>query len=146
MTSKVAHKVKEAKSTHSTLSLWLEDQIKAARNGKTLAMTLNDIETAWSPRFATTEIEELVIPRRTMARRRAASSKLSPEEADRAFRLAQIQTEADRVFGDSTKASRWLRTASRRLNGQTPLSVLRSAAGAILVTEMLVQIDHGMFV
>lgn len=129
-----------------TLREWLDQQGKAARTGVPVIVTLQDIESAWAPRFAKAEIEELVIPRRTMARRKASAADLTPEETDRAFRLAQIQMEADRVFGNPEKASRWLRTPNRRLSGQTPLSLLRTAAGAALVAEMLVQIDHGMFV
>ncbi len=125
---------------------WLSESKRAAAAGEGKALSVKELETAWSQRFATAEIAELVIPRRTLARRKAAAEKLTPEEQDRAFRLAQIQVEADRVFGNPDKASRWLRTANNRLSGQTPLSILRSAAGAALVEEMLVQIDHGMFV
>ena len=55
------------------------------------------------------EIERFVIPRRTMARRRANDEALTQEETDKALRLARIGVEADRVFGDPQKAARWLR-------------------------------------
>ncbi len=128
-----------------TLDAWLDRQVKAAQSGKPMTVTVRDIESAWADRFAKAEIEDLVIPRRTMARRKSTATELTPDETDRAFRLAQIQTEADRIFANPEKASRWLRTPNRKLSGQTPLSVLRTAAGAALVTEMLGQIDHGMF-
>jgi putative toxin-antitoxin system antitoxin component (TIGR02293 family) len=124
---------------------WLDQSMEAAATGHVQPLSVKELEAAWSPRFNADEIDALVIPRRTLARRKASSAELSPEEADRAFRLAQIQGEADRVFGNLEKSSRWLRTPNNRLSGQTPLSVLRTAAGAALVAEMLGQIDHGIF-
>ena len=125
---------------------WLTHSKQAAAAGEAQILSVKDLEATWSPRFASEELDELVIPRRTLARRKATASKLTPDEHDKAFRLAQIQLQADRVFGNPEKASRWLRTQNSRISGQTPLSILRSAAGAALVAEMLVQIDHGMFV
>lgn len=90
-------------------------------------------------------MEELIIPRRTLARRKAQRENLTLEEADKALRLARIASEADRVFGNQAKADHWLRAPQSRLNGKTPLSLLKSEAGAIVVEEMLGQIDHGMF-
>jgi putative toxin-antitoxin system antitoxin component (TIGR02293 family) len=128
-----------------TLKHWLDSQTHAAAAGVDAPMTVKDIEAAWAPRFLTSEIEEVVIPKRTMARRRATSARLTPDEADRAVRLARVQLEADRVFANPEKASRWLRTPRPNLAGQTPLSLLRTAAGAMVVEEILGQIDHGMF-
>jgi putative toxin-antitoxin system antitoxin component (TIGR02293 family) len=128
-----------------TLRNWIDNSKLAAASGQSQSISVKDLETAWAPRFAADEIDALVIPRRTMARRKAAAARLSPEEQDRAFTLAQIQLEADRVFANPEKASRWLRTQNNRLSGQTPLSLLSTAAGAAVVTEMLVQIDHGMY-
>ena len=108
-------------------------------------MTVQDIETAWAPRFDKSEIEDMVITKRTMARRKAASSRLTQDETDRAVRLARIQLEADRVFANPKKASLWLRTPRPNLSGQTPLSLLRTEAGAMVVRDVLGQIDHGMF-
>jgi putative toxin-antitoxin system antitoxin component (TIGR02293 family) len=143
MTSKVASALPVSKPA-SLLDLW-QQRVRDAAQGKTNALTVRELEKIWSPRFDADEIEQLVIPKRTLARRKAASSSLTEDEADRAFRLAQIQSEADRIFANTDKASRWLRTANKRLNGQTPLALLRTTAGTALVTEMLVQIDHGMF-
>lgn len=92
------------------------------------------------------EIDALVISKRTRARRKANAETLSVEEQDRAFRLAQIQVCADRVFANHEKSSRWLRTPNNRLSRQTPLEVLKSAAGAAVVMEILGQIDHGIYV
>jgi putative toxin-antitoxin system antitoxin component (TIGR02293 family) len=68
------------------------------------------------------------------------------EATDRVLRLARISAEADRVFGDSAKASRWLRRPNPALAGRAPIELLASETGAQAVDELLIQIDHGMFV
>ena len=95
--------------------------------------------------FCREELFDLVVPRRTLARRRQAGERLSPEESDRAVRLARIAAQAERVFGSPTKAHGWLREPSRSLNGAVPLNLLRTETGAHLVEQKLHQIDYGMF-
>ena len=99
----------------------------------------------WAGRFTADELDELVIPKRTLARRRAQNEALTVEETDKALRLARISAEADRVFGDAEKSSRWLRKKSAALAGNTPLALLKSETGARAVDDLLGQIDHGMF-
>ena len=94
--------------------------------------------------YSEVEIAALVVPKRTLARRRAHDELLSVEETDKALRLARIAKQANRVFGDSAKAHRWLRKPKHALNGETPVAFLASEEGARKVEEMLVRIDHGM--
>ncbi|WP_084570830.1 antitoxin Xre/MbcA/ParS toxin-binding domain-containing protein [Methylosinus sp. PW1] len=96
--------------------------------------------------FTREEIEAIVVPKRTLARRLAKKEPLTVEETDRALRLARIGAQAERVFGNPEKAGRWLRKPSPALAGQTPIAMLRSETGAQLVAELLGQIAHGMFV
>ena len=96
-------------------------------------------------RFAADEISDLIVPKRTLARRIANREALSPEETDRAVRVGTISLTAERVFGDAAKSGAWLRKANPALNAQRPLDLLRSEAGANAVLELLGQIDHGMF-
>ena len=116
-----------------------------AATGQFIMLSPKDIRTTWATRFASEELDDLVIPKRTLARRKANHEELSPEETDKALRLARIATEADRVFANVKKADSWLRTPLSQLSGQTPLALLKSEAGAILVEEILGRIDHGMF-
>jgi putative toxin-antitoxin system antitoxin component (TIGR02293 family) len=95
--------------------------------------------------YSDEEIFTLVVPKRTLARRRAADEPLTVEETDKALRLARIAVQAERVFGEPEKAHRWLRKAKRELRGETPLAYLASEAGARVVEEMLHRIEHGMF-
>jgi putative toxin-antitoxin system antitoxin component (TIGR02293 family) len=95
--------------------------------------------------YSEDEIFALVVPKRTLARRKAASEPLTVEETDKALRLARIASQAERVFGEPEKAHRWLRKPKRELQGETPLSYLASEAGARVVEEMLFRIEHGIF-
>ena len=96
-------------------------------------------------RFAADEISDLIVPKRTLARRIANREALSPEETDRAVRVGSVSLTAERVFADPDKAGAWLRKANPALNAQRPLDLLRTEAGANAVLELLGQIDHGMF-
>jgi putative toxin-antitoxin system antitoxin component (TIGR02293 family) len=95
--------------------------------------------------YSEDEIFALVVPKRTLARRKAANEPLTVEETDKALRLERIAVQAERVFGDADKAHRWLRKAKRELKGETPLAYLASEAGARVVEEMLFRIEHGIF-
>ena len=95
--------------------------------------------------FSEQEIHELVVPKRTLARRVAHDEPLTIEETDKTLRLARVDQLASRVFGDDQKASRWLRKPKTALGGKSPLSYLATEAGARAVEEMLNRIDHGLF-
>ena len=95
--------------------------------------------------YSEDEIFALVVPKRTLARRKAANEPLTIEETDKALRLDRIAEQAERVFGEPEKAQRWLRKPKRELKGETPLAYLASEAGARVVEEMLFRIEHGIF-
>jgi putative toxin-antitoxin system antitoxin component (TIGR02293 family) len=94
--------------------------------------------------YSDEEIHSLVVPKRTLARRQAAQEPLSVEETDKAVRLGRIDKMAEKIFGDASKAHRWLRKPKRSLGGEAPLTCLATEAGARAVEEMLNQIDHGI--
>jgi len=95
--------------------------------------------------YSEEEISGLVVPKRTLARRRSGNELLTVEETDKALRLKRIATLAERVFGDNAKAHRWLRKPKRSLAGETPLAYLASENGARIVEEMLGRIEHGIY-
>jgi len=90
------------------------------------------------------EIYSLVLPRRTLAHRRARGEALSRDESDRAVRLARAFALAEQVFGDPERAWRWLRGPRRQFEARSPLQLLATEAGARIVDELLHQIDDGM--
>lgn len=95
--------------------------------------------------YSQDEIHMLVVPKRTLARRTAQNEPLSVEETDKALRLERIAGRAAAVFGNADKANRWMRKPKHQLGGKTPLAFLSSEAGARVVEEMLIRIEHGMF-
>jgi putative toxin-antitoxin system antitoxin component (TIGR02293 family) len=95
--------------------------------------------------YSEAEIFDLVVPKRTLARRRAMREPLTVEETDKALRLERIAVQAERVFGAADKAQRWLRKPKRELSGETPIAYLASEAGARVVEEMLFRIEHGIY-
>jgi putative toxin-antitoxin system antitoxin component (TIGR02293 family) len=90
------------------------------------------------------EAYRLIVPRRTLAHRVAKHQPLSKDESDKAVRIARITAMGEQVFGESERAWRWMRKPKRRFDGQTPIEMLATEAGARLVEEMLAQIDDGL--
>jgi putative toxin-antitoxin system antitoxin component (TIGR02293 family) len=92
------------------------------------------------------EIYQLIAPRRTLTRREAERQSLSPDEADRAVRVARIVAHAQQVFSAKPAyALDWLRTALGSLGDRSPLQVLTSDTGARAVEELLIGIEYGQF-
>lgn len=96
------------------------------------------------------EFHGIVIPLRTFRHRkerlnRGLEEVLSPDESDKAFRAARVLALAERVFANRDKALSWMRKPKKRFDGETPMQMLQTEAGARLVEQMLIQIDEGMF-
>jgi putative toxin-antitoxin system antitoxin component (TIGR02293 family) len=92
------------------------------------------------------EIDAVVIPSRTLQHRRSRREKLTIEESDRVMRLIRALSLAESIYGGRERALAWLRKSHPRLDGRTPLSLLKTDTGARIVEELLIQIDEGMFV
>lgn len=91
------------------------------------------------------ELYRLVVPRRTLAHRKAKRQRLTPEQSDRLARVVRIATRAGEAFGDSTKAARWLRKGNRSMQGNRPIDLLESDIGARMVERALGRIEHGIY-
>jgi putative toxin-antitoxin system antitoxin component (TIGR02293 family) len=85
------------------------------------------------------------ISERTLSRRLASQSRLSVEESDRTMRVARVVAHTFDVFGDQGKAARWLNTPNRVMEGNTPLSLLDTDAGAGWVDTILGRIEYGIY-
>jgi len=92
------------------------------------------------------EIDAIVIPLRTLQHRRSRREKLTIEESDRVLRVIRALALAESVYGSRERALGWLREPHPRLEGRTPLSLLRTDTGSRIVEELLIQIDEGMFI
>jgi putative toxin-antitoxin system antitoxin component (TIGR02293 family) len=91
------------------------------------------------------EVEQLVLPRRTLAHRRKQRVPLSPEESDRLARIARIVAIAGETFQSAEKASQWLRRSNRALGGRVPLELLVTSTGTRLVEDILGRIATGVY-
>jgi putative toxin-antitoxin system antitoxin component (TIGR02293 family) len=91
------------------------------------------------------EFHNIVIPARTFKHRKAKVMPLSMEESDKALRAARVLAFAERTFGNREKALSWMRKPKKRFEGESPMAMLKTEAGARLVEEMLLQVDEGMF-
>lgn len=91
------------------------------------------------------ETEKYVIPRRTLSHRRQKNQRLTLEESDRLSRIARLTARAAETFGSQDAAVEWLREPNGGLGGAHPLDLLKSGEGAILVEQVLIRIDHGVY-
>jgi putative toxin-antitoxin system antitoxin component (TIGR02293 family) len=90
------------------------------------------------------DMERLVIPRRTLTHRIKKGERLTREESDRVTRVARIVALAEGTFGNREKASRWLHKPKREFNAQTPIDLLDTEEGARVVEDRLFRIAHGL--
>jgi putative toxin-antitoxin system antitoxin component (TIGR02293 family) len=91
------------------------------------------------------EADEFVIPRRTLSHRKQKDQRLTLEESDKLSRITRLTTRAAETFGSQEDAVEWLREPNGALAGKTPLDLLRSGEGAVLVEQILGRIDHGVY-
>ena len=96
--------------------------------------------------FNRSEIDQVVIPSRTLQHRRSRREKLSVEESDRVLRITRALSATEATYGSRERALAWLRRPIPRLGNRTPLSLLTTDSGTRIVEETLIQIDEGMFV
>lgn len=91
------------------------------------------------------DYRNMIIPPRTLQHRIAKGEPLSPVESERAYRLANVISLADQVFGNHEKSLRWLHKPLKALGGKAPLDVLDNEPGSRMVEDLLGRLDEGYF-
>jgi putative toxin-antitoxin system antitoxin component (TIGR02293 family) len=81
---------------------------------------------------------------RTLQRKRRDHSDLSADESDRLARLARLAACAEDSLGSRESGARWLGKPNRALDGQAPIALLATDAGAVAVEQVLGRIVHGV--
>jgi len=81
---------------------------------------------------------------RTLQRKGGDHDRLGPAASDRLARIRRIVDLATEILGETDKASRWLTSESRALDGQIPLYMLDTDIGAQRVQQELRQIQFGI--
>jgi putative toxin-antitoxin system antitoxin component (TIGR02293 family) len=87
----------------------------------------------------------LRIPKRTVARRKAANARLSPTESERVLRLGRAIATATEVLGTREKAASWIQGSNLALGGVTPMSLLDTDVGLQQVLDVLGRIEYGVY-
>jgi putative toxin-antitoxin system antitoxin component (TIGR02293 family) len=87
----------------------------------------------------------LGISERTLTRRATSSGRLSAAESDRLVRLARTLALAKETLGDMDRASRWLQTPNRALEGEKPIDRLDTDVGVHSVEQVLGRIEYGLY-
>ena len=90
------------------------------------------------------EIDSLVMPRRTLAHRERKREPLNAIESERLLRIARIIAIAEDTFANSEKAATWLRRPSRLFGGKAPLALADTELGGRMVEDVLQRIAHGI--
>jgi len=86
----------------------------------------------------------LQVSARTRARWKT-QARLDVATSDRLLRLARILALAVWVLESRANAVEWLREPSDALGGRSPLSAIASDPGAEKVSNMLYQMEHGIY-
>jgi putative toxin-antitoxin system antitoxin component (TIGR02293 family) len=85
-----------------------------------------------------------LVPKATLARRRASQARLTPEEGARVARLAEIWAQALITWGSDTAARDFLARPHAMLDGRKPLDVvLASEFGRPVVEGILGRLRYG---
>jgi putative toxin-antitoxin system antitoxin component (TIGR02293 family) len=92
------------------------------------------------------EISEAIISSRTLQHRCSQREKLTIEESDHVLRMIRTLSAAEIIYGSRERALAWMRRSQTRLEGRTPLSLLKTDTGSRVVEEILIQIDEGLFI
>ncbi|MFZ0134976.1 MAG: antitoxin Xre/MbcA/ParS toxin-binding domain-containing protein [Desulfobacterales bacterium] len=78
-------------------------------------------------------------------RRRKQDGRLTPQESERVYRVANVFNGAVTVFGGAASASTWMCEPLLALSGRTPLDYCGTEIGAREVEDILGRIQHGDF-
>ena len=116
------------------------DIVQTVRRGAGLAEVQEILDAGT---LTATELDHVVLPRRTLAHRRKLGS-LTPEQADRLLRVRRILEMAANTFGSQETAGIWLRRSNAVLSGERPIDLLDTDTGTRMVENLLGRIDHGV--
>ena len=90
-------------------------------------------------------LKAINLPRRTLFRRKA-SGRLAPEESEQLYRLANLIAKAVGLFeGDMAGGIRWLNIPAPALGYVTPLSVAGTDLGTREVENIIIRLEHGVY-
>ena len=81
-----------------------------------------------------------------MPRKNAKATASSPEANSLDYKwMARVLALAKETLGDMEKASRWLQTSNRALEGDKPIDRLDTDIGVRSVEQVLGRIEYGLY-
>jgi len=86
-----------------------------------------------------------VVPERTFSRRLAKRERLRASESDAINRLVRVTADAEKTFGNSEFAKKWLNLPNPALADRIPIEMAETDAGAREVEVILTRIAHGVY-
>ena len=86
-----------------------------------------------------------VIPERTFKRRLANRAVLKASEGDAIARYLRVTEAANKAFGESDFARRWLNLPNPELEGRIPIELAETDAGAREVEDVIGRFAHGVY-
>ena len=116
----------------------LEEMVASGLPKSALKASVARVEQSPAERRA---LLNMIIPEATYKRRR---DRLTPQESERAERLARTYATARHVWNSDEDALAFLHTRNRSLQGRTPLEVSMSELGARRVEQLLWKIFYGL--
>ena len=85
--------------------------------------------------------------RRTYQRRKGTPEKpLRQEQSERTWKFAEILAKASLLLGFQEDGEHWLESPAMGLNGERPIDLLATRAGAEIVENFLDQLEYGVYV
>ncbi|HEV2818209.1 MAG TPA: antitoxin Xre/MbcA/ParS toxin-binding domain-containing protein [Allosphingosinicella sp.] len=93
--------------------------------------------------FRSGDLEGVIAPRRTLARRKAVGQRLTRVESDAAWRTAHVFSLGARVLRGPETALAWLRRPKAALGDQIPIDLIETGVGAQAVERLLYQLEWG---
>lgn len=88
----------------------------------------------------------LGISTRTLRRQSETPERpMPPDLASKTWLLAETLAKATAVFGNREEAERWLSHPALGLDGQRPIDLLQTHAGAELVSDFLTRLEYGVY-
>jgi putative toxin-antitoxin system antitoxin component (TIGR02293 family) len=83
--------------------------------------------------------------RRKEAAERDPAAKLSVQEGSRLWQFAEILAQATQTLGSQDAAEAWLSNPHVGLDGRRPIDLLITAQGAVLVSDLLLRMEYGVY-
>jgi putative toxin-antitoxin system antitoxin component (TIGR02293 family) len=73
------------------------------------------------------------------------TASLDQAQGARLWKFAEILAAAIELQGSQEAGEEWLKTPQMALDQKTPLEMMKTTAGAEMVQDLLIQLDHGVY-